>query len=78
MYLLVIIRHTLIPSLNISNFFVLRSFRSLTLNGIWLDQNPTLRSSVTTVMDSVATVRVKYLHFLYFDLKITFDYLYLL
>jgi hypothetical protein len=41
MYLSVIIRHTLIPSLSRSKIFVLRSFRSLSFNRIWLDQNPT-------------------------------------
>jgi hypothetical protein len=41
MYLLIIIRHTLVPNLNINKIFVLRSFRSLSLNEIWLNQNPT-------------------------------------
>jgi hypothetical protein len=30
-----------------------------------------LRLSVTTIMDSVATVKIKYLHFLCFDLNIS-------
>jgi Reverse transcriptase (RNA-dependent DNA polymerase) len=38
-YLSVIIRHTLIPNLSRSKNFVLRSFYSLSLNEIWLDQN---------------------------------------
>jgi hypothetical protein len=42
MYISVIIRHTLIPNLSRSKIFVLRIFRNLSLNGIWLDQNPTL------------------------------------
>jgi hypothetical protein len=41
MYLSVIIRHTLIPNLSKSKIFVLRSFRSLSINGIWAFQNPT-------------------------------------
>jgi hypothetical protein len=41
MYLSVIIRHILIPSLSRSKKFYLRSFRSLSFNGIWLNQNPT-------------------------------------
>jgi hypothetical protein len=45
MYLSVIIRHTLIYILSRSKIFVLRSFRNLSLNKIWLDQNPTIRSS---------------------------------
>jgi hypothetical protein len=40
MYLSVIIRHTLIPNLSRNKIFVLRYFHSLSLNGIWLDQNP--------------------------------------
>jgi hypothetical protein len=40
-YLLVIIRHILIPNLSRTKNFILRSFRNLNLNGIWLDQNPT-------------------------------------
>jgi hypothetical protein len=41
MYLSVIIRHTLTPNLSRSKIFVLRSFRSLSINGIWAFQNPT-------------------------------------
>jgi hypothetical protein len=41
LYLSVIIRHTLIPNLSRSKIFVLRSFRSLSINGIWTFQNPT-------------------------------------
>jgi transposase InsO family protein len=41
-YLSVIIRHiTLIPNLSRSKNFVLRSFRSLSINGIWAFQDPT-------------------------------------
>jgi hypothetical protein len=45
MYLSIIIRHTLIPSFSRSKNFILRFFRSLSLNGIWLDQNPIVTSS---------------------------------
>jgi hypothetical protein len=41
MYLSVIIRHTLIPNLSRSKNFVLRSFRSLSINGIWAFWIPT-------------------------------------
>jgi hypothetical protein len=41
-YLSIIIRHILIPNLSRNKIFVLQSFRSLSLNSIWLDQNPTL------------------------------------
>jgi hypothetical protein len=41
-YLSVIIWHTFIPNLSRSKIFILRSFRSLSLNGIWLNQNPTM------------------------------------
>jgi hypothetical protein len=41
LYLSVIIRHILIPNLSRSKIFVLRSFRSLSINEIWTFQNPT-------------------------------------
>jgi hypothetical protein len=40
-YLSVIIRHTLMSNLSRSKIFVLRSFRNLSINGIWTFQNPT-------------------------------------
>jgi hypothetical protein len=46
MYLSVTIRHTLISSLSKRKKIVLRSFRSLSLNEIWSNQNPTLTSLV--------------------------------
>jgi hypothetical protein len=44
MYLSIIIQHILIPNLSRNKICVLRSFRSLSFNGIWLDQNPTVVS----------------------------------
>jgi hypothetical protein len=41
MYLSVIFRHTLISSSSRIKIFILRSFRNLSFNRIWLDQNPT-------------------------------------
>jgi hypothetical protein len=40
MYLLVIIRHTLIPNLSRNKKFILRSFRSLSLNRILIGSKP--------------------------------------
>jgi hypothetical protein len=49
-YLSVIIWDTLIPNLSRSKKIILRSFRSLSLNEIWLDQNPTSTSHKDSFM----------------------------
>jgi hypothetical protein len=71
MYLSVIIRHILISSLNRSKIFILRSFCSLSLNMIWLDQNPTITAYNFLQIYIIAS---KYVYYMILQSKHEYEY----